>query len=376
MSTDYVSLDPSDHYLLEPFSSENPLAAKLFLTCSGEYIQAARIQSGLLHKGIEKVAESKTWYQNIFLSERVDSYSSAFYQLAFCQSVERLSGIQIPKRAQRMRLILCELLRIAEHFRHLSEIAKALEHFTARHYFLRERETILDLLELLTGTRFNHSYFRFGGIHQDVTEGFIERVSDLCRNTLDRLEEHKKVFLNNPTIKSRTGKFAVIGYDEARAEALTGPCGRAAGLSYDVRERFPYLEYALFEVRTVMGRGLLGARGDAYDRIHVRFDEIYGSLYLLSQATQRIPSGETLAFRADNSFSPPEGFAYSRVEGPRGEIICAVFSDGGVMPARVAWKTPSQNLVRVFERAAVGTSVFRLSELAVSLDISFQEVDL
>lgn len=376
MSLNYVSLDPNDVFELPPYSRGNPFSAKIEIDCGGEYIQRLRVSPGLFHRGIEKLSENRNWIQNLMLAERVDSHASAFFQLALCQAVEELCLIEAPKRAQRVRLIVCELIRIAEHFRALSFQAEVFQSGSSKHFFLRERESVLDLLELLSGSRFNHAFFRYGGIHMDVTEGFVERVTEFARFLLERLEEHKKIFLHHPTIVSRASRFAQVSYAMAVDLGVTGPVARAAGLSYDVRERFPYLEYGIFEVRPALGRGLSGLQGDAYDRICVRFEEIFNSVYLLSQACQRIPQGEILAFRGGEDFAAPAGFAYSRVESPRGEVICFVESDGTTRPVRVCWKTPSMNLLRATELVAKGTQIFRLAELAATMDLSFQEIDL
>ncbi len=366
-SVSKLSWGPSDPTL--------PGIFRIDMEAEGDLVRRARFETGYLHKGLEKSAEKRNWFTSIVPVDRVDSESSLAAELAFAMAVEEICNIQVPRRAQTIRLILAELDRIGSHLGFLARLAIVTGFETVSHYILRERELVLDLLELMTGRRFNLGFFRLGGVAADITEGFIERIHETTRLIEIRLREYHALMIENRAFVDRLAWQGVISPELIQIKAITGPSARASGNRFDVRKVEPYSAYEQFDFRVPIGTGLRGTIGDGFDRVMVRLEEIRESLLLLSHAVDAVPPGDFLAFRMMPDFTVPAGEAYARVESPRGLLACHVVSDGGFHPTRVQWRTPSQSNIEAAPDLLAGVTLQDVPVILASLDLSLSEVD-
>ncbi len=363
----HLSWGPSDPLL--------PGVFKLFAETEGDLIRSAKIETGFLHKGLEKCSEKRNWFTSMVSIDRIEPETPLFTELAFCIAVEEICNIQVPRRAQTIRLILCELGRVGSHLNFLSRLAIATGFETVSHYIFRERELILDLFELMTGRRFNPNFFRFGGVAADITEGFIERIHETTRLIEIRLREYHALMIENRAFVDRLAWQGILSTELAQFKGLTGPSARASGLRYDVRKAEPYSGYEQFDFRVPLGMGSRGTTGDGFDRVMVRLEEIRESLLLLSHAVDAVPAGDFLALHTQFEFAVPAGEAYSRVESPRGMLACHVVSDGGFHPVRVQWRTPSASNIEIIPEILRGATLQDLPVVLSSFNLSMAEVD-
>lgn len=358
-----------------PYHSALPGPMRMHLRLDGEVVSAAEVETGFLHKGLEKTFELHPWVACIAYADRLDPESAAFGELALCLAVEEIAEIPVPERARAIRVILCELTRVSAHLGYVARMARAAGAETMIHYVLRDRERVLDLFELLAGSRFSLNFLRFGGVSADVTEGFIERVLEVCDLVRVRLKEYNDLFTFNHAFLKRTAGIGIIAPATARRLGLTGPNARAAGLPFDTRKTHPYSGYERLDFEVPLGRGDGGAPGDCHDRLLVRLREINQCLEILKQAAEGVPGGDYLALRTDRNFAVPAGEAYARVESPRGLLGCHVVSDGSRSPARVQFRAPSLAHVAAVPKLVRGTRIEDLPVILGSLDIGIAEVD-
>jgi NADH-quinone oxidoreductase subunit D len=352
-----------------------PGICEIELLTEGDLIREASVRTGFLHKGLEKSLERRSWFTSMIAVDRVHPEASLSAELAFSIAVEEICNIQIPRRAQVIRLVLCELERISSHLAFLARLAVACGFDTVSHYILRERELILDLFELMTGRRFNPNFFRYGGVAADITEGFIERIHETTRLIEIRLREYHALMIENRAFVDRLAWQATLSPDSALLRGLTGPNLRASGVRMDYRKLLPYSGYDQFDFRVPIGTGARGTIGDGFDRVMVRLEEIRESLLLLSHAVDRVPQGDYSAFRAQPDFTVPAGEAYARVESPRGLLACHVVSDGSAHPIRVQWRTPSTAHLEIIPTLLKGTTLQDVPVALATLDLSLAEVD-
>ncbi len=228
---------------------------RLELDAEGDLIRRAKVETGFLHKGLEKTSELRSWYTAMVAVDRVDSETALSAELAFSIAVEEICNIQVPRRAQVIRVVLAELGRVASHLGFLARLALACGFETVSHYILRERELVLDLLELMTGRRFNPNFLRFGGVSADITEGFIERVHETTRLIEIRLREYHALMIENRAFVDRLAWQGVLGMDLLQIKGVTGPTARASGSRFDVRKSNPYSGYDQFDFRVPIGAG-------------------------------------------------------------------------------------------------------------------------
>ncbi|MBC7387288.1 MAG: NADH-quinone oxidoreductase subunit D [Cryobacterium sp.] len=311
----------------------------------------------------------------MLIADRVDAETAYSAELAYSMAVEEVCGIAVPRRAQVIRLILCELGRVGSHLGFLARLALATGFETVSHYILRERELVLDLLELMTGRRFNPNFFRFGGVSADITEGFIERIHEATRLIEIRLREYHALMIENRAFVDRLAWQGVLSADAVQLRGLTGPSARASGVRFDVRKAEPYSGYDQLDFRVPIGSGARGTTGDGFDRVIIRLEEIRESLLLLSHAVDSVPPGEFIGKFPTPDFTVPAGEAYSRVEAPRGLLSCHVVSDGGFHPLRVQWRTPSLVNIEIIPEVLKGVTIQDVPVVLATFDLSIAEVD-
>lgn len=362
-----------------PYDAALPGPMKLRLSLDGEVVVSAAYETGFLHRGLEKAFEQQPWRAVVAYSDYLDTDGSIFGELAVCLAVEEIARIEVPRRGQYVRVLLSELGRISAHLGYIVRVAKAMNAETIIHYVLRDRERVLDLFELATGARYTLNYLRFGGIQTDITDGFVERVLEVCELFRVRLKEYNDLFTYNHAFLKRTQGLGVLSADRAAALGVTGPNGRASGHAFDVRKAHPYSGYDLFDFAVPSAGGIErdeGASvGDANDRFLLRLREISTSVDLLKQAAEGIPSGEFNYFGWGEKAIIPSGEAYSRVETSRGLLGCHVVSDGGPSPTRIQFRPPSLAHFSAIPELVKGIRLEDLPVLLATLDPGISEAD-
>ncbi len=358
-----------------PFHASLPASMILNLVLDGEVISRCSVETGFLHKGLEKALELSPWSSLVPYADHLDPENAVFGELVVCTAVEEIAALEVPLRARVIRLILSELTRISAHLSYTVRLARSVGSDTIVHYVLRDRERILDLFELLTGSRFSLNFLRFGGVKADVTEGFIERVLEICELIKIRLKEYNDIFTYNFSFTRRTYGVAVLPVDMIQKCGITGPNARASGIILDLRKSSPALGYDRIDFQVPIGRGESGALGDIHDRYLVRLREIGQSIEILKQLTEIIPPGDFLEKKLENDIKIPTGEAYSQVESPRGLLGCHIVSDGSGSPNRVQFRTPTISNLLCIPELIPGTRIEDLPVVLASLDLGIAEAD-
>ena len=368
---------------------------RLVLELSGEEVVSADTTIGFLHTGIEKTAEQKKWQQGIPLVERMDYLGAQSNSLAFCLSVEKLLGLEMPERVQNIRVLIAELQRIASHLVWLGTHALEIGAVSVMMYCFREREQLLNINEMLAGFRMFPSYMRIGGLREDLPEGFHPTVKAFLDAFPGKLNEYEDLLTTNQIWLKRTKGVGVLGRQDVLDYGLVGPIARASGVGYDVRKAFPYLNYATFDFDVPVAEA-----GDVYDRYTVRIEEMRQSVRIARQALERIsPRGvfDVQDYRIvpppkdkvytemealiqhfliySQGFTVPAGEAYVPVEGPRGEHGFSVFSDGTNRPWRIKLRAPSFYACQGLPKLIVGGLIADVIAVIGSTDVVMGDVD-
>jgi NADH-quinone oxidoreductase subunit D len=343
----------------------------MVLWVDGEQVVEAEPYIGYLHRGSEKLCEGELYSQCITLFDRLDYISNFNNELVFCMAAEKLTGLQLPERAQYVRVLLCELNRVASHLLFYGTFGLDAGAMTPIMYSFRERERIQNLFEAVSGARMMHNYFRIGGLKQAPPEDFKERVARVLPPLEQAIGECDRLLSQNEVFLQRTRGVGAITAQEAIAYGVSGPALRACGVPYDIRAVEPYSLYERFDFQIPVG-----TRGDSWDRYMVRVEEMRQSLRIIHQALEQMPdSGPVVAPGLRRIARPPKGEVYARAENPRGEIGVYLVSDGTDKPYRVKVRPPSfvnlQALRRLLRNAYVADAVVILG----SLDIVLGEVD-
>jgi len=367
---------------------------RLLLELDGETVVSCIPDIGFLHTGIEKNMEAKTYLQALVMTDRMDYMNTVGNNLVYCLAVEKLVDLDVPRRAQTIRVILTELTRISSHLVWLGTHALDLAAMSLFLYCFREREIILDILEMCSGQRMMTSYIRPGGLWRDVPAEFEQAVRHFLRIFPARIKEYEGLLTKNPLWIDRTRGIAVVSGEEAVRCGLTGPSLRGSGVDFDLRKARPYAGYDQYEFDVP-----LGSHGDVYDRYVIRMEEMRQSLRIVEQALGRLPKGPV---RSDNrkfvppprselansmealihhfklwteGFPAPKGAVYVAVESPRGELGCYLEGDGGPKPYRVHFRTPSFAHLQALPHLARGHLVADLVAIIGSLDIVLGDAD-
>jgi NADH-quinone oxidoreductase subunit D len=343
---------------------------RLILQLDGETVVGVKPVMGYLHRSTEKLGEARTYVQAVTLTDRMDYLSPMTNNWAYALAVEKLAGLEVPERAEYIRVIVGELSRIASHQVAIGTFgADVGTWFTPLVYAFREREEILDLFGLCAGVRMNPSYVRFGGVARDLTPDFLERARRFIDKMPGKIDEYESLLTNNEIFLARTKGIGLLPPELAMAYSVTGPIARASGIAYDVRRAEPYGIYDRFDWEVPVRFG-----GDCFDRYMIRIAELRESVKLVRQALRDIPDGEFRG-RLPKILRPPKGEAYARIEGPKGELGFYVVSDGSTSPYRFKVRAPSFINLNVLGELTIGHKVADAVVILGSFDIVMGEVD-
>lgn len=389
---------PETRFLTVNMGPQHPAThgvLRLLLELDGEVIVRAVPHIGYLHRGIEKLAESMTYPQALTLTDRLDYTSALSNNLAYCLAVEKLLDLPIPKRAQYLRVLMAELQRIAAHLLWVATHALDLGAMTVLFYAFRDRETILETLELATGARLTPSFIRIGGLAADIPESFLPRVRAFVADFPQRVDEYETLLTENIIWKRRTQGISPMSGAECIAYGVTGPVLRASGVNYDVRKTYPYSSYEDFDFEIPLGKN-----GDVYDRYLVRLKEMRQSNRIVGQAMEKLPAGPVLADDApqvtpppkeavgkdiaalirhfkimEQGFKTPCGEVYASVESSKGELGFYLVSDGSNKPFRMKIRPPSFINLAALPKMIEGQMVADAVAAIGSIDIVLGEID-
>ena len=339
------------------------------LTMDGEFISRAEPVPGYIHRMHEKMGENRTYAQFLPNTGRIDYLSAMHYTHAFVGVVERAAGIQVPPRAEYIRVITSELNRISSHLVWFGAFLLDLGGFTPLLLAFDDREKILDLLEGITGARLTYCYYRFGGLYNDVDEEFISGVREFVRYMRPRLELYRKLVTGNIILRKRLEGIGIMDAEMCRKYGATGPVLRGAGVAYDVRKVQPYSVYPElnFDIPVY-------PEGDSMARYLVRMEEIEQSLRILEQAVDRLPEGP-FQTKVAKGLKLPAGDYYYAAEAARGRLGVRLVSDGKDTAYRLKWRTPSFANLSPFEEASQGMMLSDAIALMGSLDLVIPDID-
>ncbi|MBL7715888.1 MAG: NADH-quinone oxidoreductase subunit D [Bdellovibrionales bacterium] len=355
-----------------PYHQALPGPFRLNLNLDGEVIAETKTEIGFIHRSLEKTFELHPWSSALMYADRLDPEAASFGEMAVALAIEEVAEIAVPVRAQSIRVLVNELNRVSCHLGFLARMAQAVGAETLFHYALRDRERILDQFELLTGARFSLNFFRLGGVTADVTDGFLERVLDICEVLKIRLKEYNDLFSFNYAFLKRSRGIGVISREQILAHGLTGPNARASGFSTDTRKSEPYSGYQLLDFPVLVEND---GNGDVHSRFLIRLREISQSTDILKQVIESIPGGSFLSQPVSKPVKPQPGEAYIKVESPRGTLGCHLVSEGGDRPSRVQFRVPSMAAIAILPEILRGSRMEDLPVILASLDLGIAEVD-
>jgi NADH-quinone oxidoreductase subunit D len=343
---------------------------RMRVTLDGEVVVNLEPVFGYLHRGIEKLAEERTYTGFVPLTDRLDYVSSMTNNLAYCLAVEKLAGIKVPERAEYIRVIMSELQRIAAHLISIgSFLNDAGAYFTPFLYMFRERERVVDLLEMVTGQRLLYNYMRPGGVSQDMPEEFLPALKELINQLPKYFDEYERLLKENEILYARTRGVGILPREMAISVGASGPVLRGSGVKWDIRKVDPYSIYDRFEFDIPTG-----TQGDCYDRYRVRVEEMKQSLRIVEQAAKQLPAGPV---RSDVPalIRPPVGETYAHIEAPTGDLGFFLVSDGGIAPYRCHIRAPSLMNLTALRDMVIGWKVQDAILTFGSFAITMGEVD-
>jgi len=367
---------------------------RLVLELDGETIVKATPHVGQLHRGIEKIAESMNFQQVIPLTDRLDYTAASLNNLGYCMTVEKLLGIEVPKRAQYIRVIMSELARIMGHHLWIGSHALDIGAMTLIFYTFRDREMIMNINEELSGYRLTPSFLRIGGVAKDITPDFVKSVREFVKWFPKAVQGYNTLLTDNIIWRKRTMDIGSISAEEAVNYGFTGPSLRGSGVSYDIRKALPYCSYDDFDFQIPVGEN-----GDVYDRYLVRMEEFNQSLRIIDQAIENLPEGpikvdnpwvsnpETDEVTEDISSlirrfkiqsegpKSPVGEVYHSVEGSKGELGFYIVGDGTAQPYRMKIRSPCFILTSALPRLLEGHMIADAISIIGSIDIVLGEID-
>ena len=340
-------------------------------TLDGEVVVDIEPVFGYLHRGIEKLAEERTYTGIIPLTDRLDYLASMSNNLAHCLAVEELAEVKVPKRAEYLRVIMAELQRIASHLIAVGAFLNDCGAFmTPILYMIREREKILDLFEMVSGQRLTYNYMRVGGVSQDIPDEFLPALDKFVKQMPGFIDEYDQLLAENEILLARAKGVGILPKELAINSSASGPVLRASGVKWDIRKADPYSIYDRFEFDIPTG-----AAGDCYDRYRVRVEEMRQSLRIIKQAMEQIPSGGVVRSEVPHLIHPPVGEAYAHIEAPKGELGFYLVSDNSIAPYRCHIRAPSFINLTALREMIIGWKVADAIIIFGSIDICMGEVD-
>ena len=379
------------------FGPQHPAAhgvLRLVVELDGEVVERAEPHIGLLHRGTEKLIEYKTYLQAVPYFDRLDYVSPMCQEHAYALATENLLKIEVPQRAQYIRVIFAEITRLLNHLLNIPAYAADIGAVTPLLWCFEEREKLLQFHEAVSGARFHAAYFRPGGVHQDMPEGMEEKLNDHFKTLPKFIDDLEELLTNNRILRQRSVDIGVISKQEAIEWGCTGPVLRSAGVAWDLRRSQPYDAYDKVDFEVPIGK-----KGDCFDRYLVRIEEMRQSISIIQQCLTQIKSGEISVI--DNKITPPkrsemkhsmeslihhfklftegyrvpEGQTYNAVEAPKGEFGVFLVSDGSSKPYRCKIRAPGFAHLQTLDFLSKGHLMADIAAILGSLDIVFGEID-
>ncbi len=364
---------PRDDTLILNMGPQHPSThgvLRVMLEIDGEYILRADPVIGYIHRAHEKIGENCTYTQFIPNMGRIDYLHPLAWNWAYTGAVERMLGLEVPDRAEYIRVITCELNRISSHLLWWGTFLLDLGAFTPIMYAFADRERISDILQRISGSRLTYSNFRFGGVSTDIDNRFIQETKDFVAYLRPRFPMYRDLVTDNFILRKRLEDIGKTTSEECRKYGVTGPILRGTGTNYDIRRAEPYSIYERFDFDIPVYE-----QGDIFSRYMVRMQEMEQSLRIIEQALEQIPEGPILPSKVPKKPKPPAGDTYFSVEGARGKVGVYVVSDGTPKPYRIKLRSPSFSNLSMFSSLAEGTLLADGLAILGSLDLVIPEVD-
>lgn len=342
---------------------------RVIVKLDGEKVTGTECVIGYLHRGVEKIAENRTYAMFAPYVDRMDYVAAVSNGLGYCLAVEKLINVEAPERAQVVRVILTELNRIASHLIWLGTHALDIGALTPLFYCMREREDVLNIFEKYCGARLTTHAFRIGGLQYETYEGFEKECLECCDKLLPRVDEYEELLTGNRIWRERLIDVGILNAEDCKAYGVTGPMLRSAGVEWDLRKAQPYSGYGKydFEIPT-------RTNGDSYDRYIVRVQEMRQSARIVRQGVEMLAAGPIMA-KVPKVLKPPMGEAYVSIEAPKGELGYYIVSDASTQPYRVRVRPPSFVNLQSLDKMAKGSLVADLVAVIGTIDIVLGEVD-
>jgi NADH-quinone oxidoreductase subunit D len=342
---------------------------RVILKLDGEKVIGSECVIGYLHRGVEKIAENRTYVQFNPYVDRMDYVAAVSNGLGYCEAVEKLMAATAPPRAQYVRVILTELNRIASHLLWLGTHALDIGALTPLFYTFREREEILKIFENYCGARLTTHAFRIGGLQYETYDGFEKQVKAFCDDFPKKVDEYEQLLTGNRIWVGRTKGVGVLNAEDAIQLGVTGPMLRASGVKWDIRKAQPYAAYPDFDFEIPTGQN-----GDTFDRYMVRMEEMRQARRIIMQAVEKLPEGPIMA-KIPKVIKPPVGEVYHSIEAPKGELGYLVISDNSTQPYRVRVRPPSFVNLQALDRMVRGHLIADVVAIIGTIDIVLGEVD-
>jgi Ni,Fe-hydrogenase III large subunit/NADH:ubiquinone oxidoreductase subunit C len=354
-----IIIGPQHPALLEP--------EKFSVTVDGETVTGVQPRIGYVHRGVEKACESRTYLQDVYLCERICGICNSIHACAFVESIEKILKAEVPSRAKYLRVITLELNRLHSHLLTLGHAGLEIGYETLFQYFWRDREPIMDLIELTSGNRVLSSVMTVGGVKRDIKEADIPKIKSTLNDLRKKLPFYRQIYEDEPSIRARMQNVGVLKREDAIKLSVVGPVARGSGYDIDVRKDEPYEAYSEIPFKEIVY-----SAGDSWARMNVRLDEVEESINIIDYAIDHLPAGP---FRVKAPRAVIAGEAVNRVEAPRGELFYYVKSNGTAMPERVKVRTPTFANIPAFLKTAIGENIADVPPNFVSLDPCFSCTD-
>jgi formate hydrogenlyase subunit 5 len=354
-----IIIGPQHPALLEP--------EKFAVTVDGETVTKVEPRIGYVHRGIEKASESRTYLQDVYLVERICGICNSIHACSFVETVEKILKTEVPPRAKYLRVVTLELNRLHSHLLTLGHAGLEIGYETLFQYFWRDREPIMDLIELTSGNRVYSSLMTVGGVRRDLKDSDIPKIKATLADLRKKLPFYRQIYEDEPSLKMRMQKVGTLKREDALKLCVVGPVARGSGVDIDVRKDEPYEAYGEIPFKEIVY-----TQGDTWARMNVRMDEVEESINIIEYAIDHLPTGP---FRVKAPRVVPAGEAVNRVEAPRGELFYYVKSNGTAFPDRVKVRTPTFANIPAFLKTAIGENIADIPPNFVSLDPCFSCTD-